>query len=793
MFVYRSNGKLVIEALELDPETDFYQSEFKFIEHRSDLNLCSINSRLVGAWERVSKFKSWNAEGLFDVLLVLVETEFYLSPQDQKLALICFSEEPVKPKASAAHPRGFKGTKFQPPKAASLREVDLRPYLCDRKSLNKILEFLWSYKDEAFKKLKSEFSLENSSVPSSPDYTTIYTWFYNLLIPLDNYPELFIEALLPRLKSLAHLAEYLDLYWSLSLEQDSISFDFISLLTTKALNENLLFWLRKISSLQGKARHQFLNILYKSDLVKKPPCQDTINLVDAILSEVNDELTPRQINLFLAIANGHDTGYLLTGFQLSQKFAPQYRFGDISFSEPIQNVERLFSCTEDFFADQERDEMLLWKICGRYSAFEKILESSRLSLLPKYLGRSFLKIYIYNIGYDLDRNEQLIKIDYLVGHLDRVLDVIVTAEFQDKAIEYIANFMWYWDKIADLENYFLDSLSLTGQLCRKPFLKHNEATEILSFFIDLLEGEQRFSLMSSPDKSFKILEKMTRSRNYAKLICNGVEIFLKFQKDFFVYNFDREPKKLFKSMLDLGCLSVFEQHEIVRVCLKQNDLLKLQAVIEDALQKSLKSETPFDQHTVQMFNFMESNKRACRKFLQEYQSGNTNYINDHQRSREWIEKQGDDFNSELWLKGLHFECEVDNSTYTIELETNPFEVLKMGTYVGSCFGLGGQFAHSSAAVALDINKQVLFMKNSKGKVVARQLLAIDKTKRLACFEVYPTNVSTAIQERFAVYDRRFAQALDYRINDSDKDLDIEFLVSESWWQDYAWDLKPNEY
>ena len=69
----------------------------------------------------------------------------------------------------------------------------------------------------------------------------------------------------------------------------------------------------------------------------------------------------------------------------------------------------------------------------------------------------------------------------------------------------------------------------------------------------------------------------------------------------------------------------------------------------------------------------------------------------------------------------------------IRLEQDPLEVLKMGTYVGSCLGLGGGLTYSAAAALLDVNKQVLYARDEQGTVIARQLVAISDDNQLVPF------------------------------------------------------------
>ena len=128
---------------------------------------------------------------------------------------------------------------------------------------------------------------------------------------------------------------------------------------------------------------------------------------------------------------------------------------------------------------------------------------------------------------------------------------------------------------------------------------------------------------------------------------------------------------------------------------------------------------------------------------------------------------------------------------TINLETEPLEALKLGTYVGSCLGVGGLCTDSTAAVVLDVNKQVLYARNADGVVLARQLLAISKDEKLVAFEIYPTTASAHLKKLFYEYDQHFAKILGidfFNYQAKDNEYEIEHILSENWWDDGAWDL-----
>lgn len=88
---------------------------------------------------------------------------------------------------------------------------------------------------------------------------------------------------------------------------------------------------------------------------------------------------------------------------------------------------------------------------------------------------------------------------------------------------------------------------------------------------------------------------------------------------------------------------------------------------------------------------------------------------------------------------------------------------------------------------MDVNKQVLYARNEKNEVIARQLIAISEEKKLVCFEVYPIGVDKEIKSIFRDYDVNFAKELKIDLT-TNGEYTIENILSENWWDDYAWDL-----
>ena len=200
------------------------------------------------------------------------------------------------------------------------------------------------------------------------------------------------------------------------------------------------------------------------------------------------------------------------------------------------------------------------------------------------------------------------------------------------------------------------------------------------------------------------------------------------------------------------------------------------------------------QHAVKMQNLAMENRRALRKFLRAYFSGEEDYLNKHPANLRWF-KDHPTVSFERWRTGpATMQRTIDGHVLALTVELNPLEVLQLGTYVGSCLGMGGMLAVSAAAVVLDINKTVVYARNQQGKVIARQLLAISEQDQLVPFSVYPNSVSPAIKQMFIDYDRAFAAHLGIRLHEPDSDAEYPEIarpISSYWWDDTAWNFEQS--
>ena len=428
--------------------------------------------------------------------------------------------------------------------------------------------------------------------------------------------------------------------------------------------------------------------------------------------------------------------------------------------------------------------------------------------------------------------------------------------YQKKVIGHLSDYIWYWDKLSELKDFLPAAYQLVRRLAREPFQTSSGAAESLSCFLEIPNSRLREQFLQAPDASFHAAEVACRRVNDANLAARGLDFLTKHLSQFSVDAFSRSPKMLMKTAKALGSLKAPVREHITKDLLRhplfavdihalpvreacafiekecqdqfispipaklkawtsgkyyltpariaryqrilterlvQTRLDVAQQSIHDTLRGALPVQhlTKNSRHALQILTSSRGNKRALRKFLHHYWTGSQHYLARHPQTQAWYKKHPR-VNREMWEGGISISGEVNGQAIQIGIEHDPLEILKMGTYVGSCLGLGGLCTYSAAAVLLDENKQVLFARDSQQTVVARQLIAISSNDELVCFEVYPISAKTIMKKLFKEYDTSFSQALGlplYHPDDKDqKEYEIEHILSTDWWDDDAWNF-----
>jgi hypothetical protein len=191
-------------------------------------------------------------------------------------------------------------------------------------------------------------------------------------------------------------------------------------------------------------------------------------------------------------------------------------------------------------------------------------------------------------------------------------------------------------------------------------------------------------------------------------------------------------------------------------------------------------------HALMMQRSVGRHRRSLRRVLRSYAAGDRKYLQRHPVNARWMDEHLSALRKRArWLKGVRLTRKTKQGRVTLQIERDPLEALRLGTYTGSCLGLGGDFAYSAVAIVLDANKQVVYARR-KGEVIGRQVVALSDARRLVGYEVYG---DCGLEPLFKEYDVALAAALGVPIHSpEDDDEDVALLLASRWYDDGAWDV-----
>jgi hypothetical protein len=247
--------------------------------------------------------------------------------------------------------------------------------------------------------------------------------------------------------------------------------------------------------------------------------------------------------------------------------------------------------------------------------------------------------------------------------------------------------------------------------------------------------------------------------------------------------------------------AILSEAQIARHCRVTMSRLPqvLLAALEQAILRSI--DQPFAlyaqsraaSHAVRLAAGLDSNRKGLRRFLREQAEGRSGAYLAHPLNRAWFARHPR-IDAAAWQDSA-LRIDVDGlAGVQLARASDPLDILMLGTHVGSCLGLGGICDFSAVACLLDANKQVVYARDAAGRVLARQLLAIDERERLICFAVYPANACPALLRAFHAFDKAMAASLGIGIyrHDDDDGYDVAIVLAEYWWDDGAWQ-DPDEW
>lgn len=148
----------------------------------------------------------------------------------------------------------------------------------------------------------------------------------------------------------------------------------------------------------------------------------------------------------------------------------------------------------------------------------------------------------------------------------------------------------------------------------------------------------------------------------------------------------------------------------------------------------------------------------------------------------WLARAAARLDTEAWLAPPTHAFPWRGAACTLAAERDPLQALRMGLPFDSCLAIDdGCNRHSAIINALDANKWVVYLRDPRGRILARQLIAVSSDWRLVGYRVY-TSIGTAdgLIDAFHEYARALGAQCGIELADSGAP---ETLNGREWYDD----------
>ncbi|WP_156409995.1 hypothetical protein [Duganella sp. Root198D2] len=757
----------------------------------------------------------------------------------------------AKPIATAAHPRAFRGTKFQPPKPAQI-DLDLHVWMSD----DRLLDGFFSRHDFVRRPALGQdgqalpSSLFENGQPTVSQLTGLQGWSGSTPVVFRRH---FLWVL--RKESAEKSLAWLRLWRALGAPSHGELLSILARLC--ALDSAAHGWAELSLNLPKPRQAAFLQYLLQHKAYRLPASQLSAEQLSAVNTLSKDDAHFRiYLDTMLDnLSRGVSAAYTLIGCQLPARDrnpdSIYLRVAVHADEVPVADIERMLATLGEDGMHWARSA---WKSCATQPGFARVLTETHWEVLSSQEANRWLSLFTVT-EWDFD-NPELFAAQWRVRlAMFPALHQQMLALPPDRRDRFAAmqvDYVCGWDDPATLESSWPIVLPLQVRLCGPRFPAKATGNGALSSMAVHLRGARLHQFAETGDDIWLTIERACRRDNVATLIRHGLYGLTEAMPDFALHALRFAPKPLMQSVALIGCLEYHSRRRffaqaartpwfatewaampalatcksILALCAEYGldsplprrlrahlmgtahlneaqlarhcrvTIARLPSVQLAALEAmawrqidgpfNLRDHSTAASHAVRLHASIDGgNKKALRRFLQGYADGGIHAYLDHPLNREWYVRH-QRVDAAIWSTNKLHES-TENGAIKLAIETDPLEILMLGSYVGSCLGLGGVCQYSSVACLVDANKQVVYARDASGRVVARQLIAIDERERLVCFEVYPQSVSAQVLQAFRRFDTALARSLGLDIyRDDDEAYEVKTILAVEWWDDGQW-------
>jgi hypothetical protein len=138
-----------------------------------------------------------------------------------------------------------------------------------------------------------------------------------------------------------------------------------------------------------------------------------------------------------------------------------------------------------------------------------------------------------------------------------------------------------------------------------------------------------------------------------------------------------------------------------------------------------------------MMDTVRANRRVLKRLLRHAVRGEHTWFLDLEPNRAFLERlRSVGLHPDEWLARRSRTLVLPGEAWSAFVATDPLEVLQMGSLFGTCLSADQINAHAAVAAAVEVNKRVLFVRDARGRVLGRQLLAITAAGEIIGFTCY---------------------------------------------------------
>ena len=184
------------------------------------------------------------------------------------------------------------------------------------------------------------------------------------------------------------------------------------------------------------------------------------------------------------------------------------------------------------------------------------------------------------------------------------------------------------------------------------------------------------------------------------------------------------------------------------------------------------------------------NRKLLLQLLRAHLAGDRDWREKHPANQAFLTKlTAQNADAETWLseRPRRFPCAgIPGGRVHLRLEKDPLAILQMGNHFETCLSFGGINAFSTVANASELNKRVIYARDSGGHVVGRKLIGMTDTGEMVGFHTYCSLTdetgNTALRGVFRRYAALFAAACRLPLADTGT---VPTLFADAWYDDEA--------